>query len=210
MGYTFYQLNKLGTNADDSYDGGTTELIEPTSGHNPGGWTWSAFYATEADYSKSEDVSAFYEFAWNGILGLVKYTDDDSGLRNWYTSGINSNYGNYIYYAQADESGDSGDSSGKGDIEVEYGEAELGGLKERYGYMEEDYFYDNSDGVESGALHNKVTDVISEILATLYVNKYSFKQTPPVPFEDDMVDVFGIEEVEQQIKTGFVKTKEVT
>ena len=173
--------------------GGTATLF--SNGSNPGDWSWADYYNSETGASEDEDCTAFWEFASEGILGLGKIVNDDADAdANFWTTGINETYGNYVSFNQVEYS-----DGGRYDTEIEYSETELNGLKNRFGYMEQDSFYTLSDDVESGALHDSVSNIISDIVATLYVNKYSFKQTPAVPYENEMVDVFGIDELAQDV-----------
>tara|TARA_R100001594_G_scaffold147725_2_gene201280 strand:+ start:2123 stop:2758 length:636 start_codon:yes stop_codon:yes gene_type:complete len=174
------------------YNGGTSELL---GGSDPPEMNWLKTYdsTTETYDDTGERTAALNLSSQEGLVYVFSSVNDEG--QAYYGYGGGGDVAGYSLTYDTDNT----------EFTVEYSEAELNGLKKRYGGdQHEDFFtwsYDGSSGEYSnfaGRLAEGLDSFMQDILATLYVNTYSFKQVKQPPFQNDMVDVF---EVEEEIQT---------
>jgi len=192
---------------DSSYAGGHADLMDASN-------TTSIYQIY--DSSLEENVNDEYQTAAaniatnDGVVFIMGQKDDD-GLWNWLPTGADDDDFDITYRTNYTE------------FVFEYTEAEINGLKERFGYYTYDEglglygtaFYDtgwDSDdsaysNPQSGYLQNRLEGVVGDILASLYANKYTFKQSDATGFKPDMISPFGAEEGVQDVEVEAVATK---
>ena len=193
-----YRVGGVVDNLNENYTGGTGTLMD---GANGLGLFYKYIPQSSEDYD--ENMEAYLDgMPHGGYMGIIDY--ESNGTSYETTTSPTDIHHSYLTLANAeiiysdDKHGAVGGDSAVTTVDiwnngffVEYPQAELDGLKERYGYQ--------TTSTIQEELANGLRDITSEILATEYTNKYSFKQINAPRFKDIMVDMFETQEEAQTV-----------